>query len=275
MKEENIVRLENWTDLVDAMQVTYTLGFREACERLKSSRSWMTTHIRPFVPAVYLSSGYGTSKANWVRLAGLRLNKQLSDSIYLDELAFDEYVRGCIYSCTKQIKSVPYTYFMDPKSAKAYSAEYDHFTDLIGSSKDLKDIENYGMKRRTCHLDYIKDDAAYLFDDEAPENRIVNVGKRTLVQPVPVPIPDIPINEWMAVHDLKGYGDVDETIYRQLYREGCIRLELHFPDSAGVIGKKIYYTKDPDWIEDPYHKKRLLITEKQWIDYLSKHPKTK
>lgn len=270
MKENNIIRYDNWTKLVGAMQSTYTIGFREACELLKSSRSWMTVHIRPFVPAVYLSSGRGTGKVNWVYLAGLRLNKRLTDSIYLDARKLDEYVRGCVYSSTKQIKSVPYTYFMDARAAEAYCAEYAHFTDLIISCKDIKEMSDYERKQKACHLKYIREDALYLFDDNAPENKIVNVAKRTLVQPIPVPIPSTPISEWMAIHDLRGYGDVDETIYRRLYREGCVRLELHFPDEAGVIGKKVFYVKDPDWIEDPYNKGRLLITEKEWQSYLQR-----
>ena len=66
------------------------------------------------------------------------------------------------------------------------------------------------------------------------------------VQAWPVPLPDTPINEWMAVHDLKGYAGVDETIYRRLFAAGAYRIEIQVPALTGEASKKVYYVNDPE-----------------------------
>ena len=53
----NVVQIENWSDLMIALESKYTLPLSEVCESLKASRSWVNKFIRPHIPAVYISSG--------------------------------------------------------------------------------------------------------------------------------------------------------------------------------------------------------------------------
>ena len=43
-------------------------------------------------------------------------------------------------------------------------------------------------------------------------------------------------------------GDIEETIYRSLFKEGCIRIEIKLPDKNGEIKElgKVYYISDPE-----------------------------
>ena len=76
---------------------------------------------------------------------------------------------------------------------------------------------------------------------------------------------------WIAAHDIKDYGDTDESVYRYLFRRGCIRIEIAVPDAKGEVGSKIYYIEDPEYIENQWHDRLLNIPELEW----QKHKKMK
>ena len=56
-------------------------------------------------------------------------------------------------------------------------------------------------------------------------------------------LPEFQLADMISVHDLKDYGDCDEEIYRQLFLDGCYRLEINIPGENGILSKKIYYLK--------------------------------
>ena len=56
-------------------------------------------------------------------------------------------------------------------------------------------------------------------------------------------LPEFQLTDMISVHDLKDYGDCDEEIYRQLFLDGCYRLEINIPGENGILSKKIYYLK--------------------------------
>ena len=56
-------------------------------------------------------------------------------------------------------------------------------------------------------------------------------------------LPEFQLEDMISVHDLKDYGDYDEEIYRQLFLDGCYRLEINIPGENGILSKKIYYLK--------------------------------
>lgn len=52
----------------------------------------------------------------------------------------------------------------------------------------------------------------------------------------------------MAVHDIMDYGDCEETIYRELFNNGYIRVEVVINNDTNGISSscKVYYISDPE-----------------------------
>ena len=69
------------------------------------------------------------------------------------------------------------------------------------------------------------------------------VSKRTLTPAAKYKI-DLDYENFMAVHDLKGYGGIDEQIYRDLFNNGAVKLVFSFVAENGDIGEKVFYLYD-------------------------------
>lgn len=253
---------KNFDDLVSAAISTYTLSFKNACRALKCSRSWANKYIRPFVPAIYVTNGKTTDSKgkiiNGTNFAAI-LNKKIhertgnneygSESVYLDEMKFNEYIYSKIVKCQKRSKKISKTYFMDDKVLKSYYRKMFEVVYLYYRKNEIKDVDIDSI-----FLNYLEEEIRDVLKDN-----IVLPTKRTDAEFVDVPIPDVNIEDWKAVHDLMDYGDVEETIYRQLFKEGAIRIELMFPDQAGELKSKgkVYYIDDPEPAMKPDERKKL------------------
>ena len=244
-------QFDKFSDLIDAAKTQYTLSFRDACKALKCSRSWAQTYIRPNVPNIYLANGKGTGKANYARMVSSAVNQQngetgySNESVYLDEKAFNDFIFGAIVSCQKRSKQAYRTYFIKPECLELYYRELLRLYSKFFDGKMHKaDAEDLWQQIDTLYLKYAKDD--YVKDIIHPA--IVHQTKRTDAEFVDVEVPQVPIADWKAVHDLMDYGDIEETIYRALFKEGCIRIEIKLPDKYGEIKEngKVYYISDPD-----------------------------
>ena len=238
-------QFDTFDKLIYALKTKYTLSFKQACKQLKCSRSWAQQYIRPNIPCVYLPNGKGTSSANYAKIASLRLNDNIlsyghysNESIYLDESAFNTFIHDSIVSCTKRSKCAYRTYFIDEKFL------YKYYSDMLS----LYHKKAYS-KMNDLYLSYAKND----YVKSIIHNSIVYQNKRSVAPFIDVPIPATPIKNWNAVHDLMDYGDTEEPIYRKLFCNGCIRVEIILPDKNGVIKNsgKIYYIDDPEPIKQP------------------------
>ena len=247
-------QFDKFTDLIDAAATQYTLSFRDACKALKCSRSWAQKYIRPNVANIYLTNGKGTGKANYARLVSLAVNQQngetgySNESVYLDEEAFNQFIIESIVSCQKRSKKTYKTYFIKENGLESYYKELLALYNRFFNEKISKEeAEKLWSEIDTLYLKYAKDD--YVKDIIHPA--MIHQTKRTEAEFIDVAVPDVPIIEWKAVHDLMDYGDIEETIYRDLFKEGCIRIEIKLPDKNGEIKEsgKVYYISDPEPIE--------------------------
>ena len=237
----------NFPELLKACQTTYTLPFKHACQMLKCSRSWAQNYIRPHVPCVYLSNGIrdnGQYRINYARIVSERFGKASDESIYLDEKAFNKYIFQSIVSCQKRSKCVCASYFMNPSQYKNYLFNLVDLRYKLCTCKPEDAVESLRLLHEISKVyrQYIDTDILQIIDTPA------SCFKRTDSEYIDVPVPNAPIASWMAVHDLMDYGDVEETIYRRLYKNGCIRIELRLPDKNGEVKNsgKIYYITDPE-----------------------------
>lgn len=250
-------KFESFPDLIEAATTQYTLSFKAACKELKCSRSWAQTYIRPNVPYIYLSNGIGTNKPNYAKLVSQAVNRQNGnedapysyESIYLDEEAFNKFIISSIVSCQKRSKRIYKSYFINAEDRVSYYKKLLSLYMQYGGIKFRKEKDYVTKEIDELYLEYTKDK----FVRNILHQAIVKPNKRTEAEFIDVAIPQVPISHWKAVHDLMDYGDIEETIYRQLFSEGCIRVEIKLPDKNGVIKNsgKVYYISDPEPIEKP------------------------
>lgn len=266
-----IVQFGSWKDLIDALDTIYTISFKDACRILRASRPWANQYIKPFVPSVFINSSQrgdaSSGKVNWVRMAAMQLDRpDMTESVWFDADAFQAFIEQSIVSCTKQTKSVPLTYFMAA----------DRIDEFVTKREDLrKEIKAAGSPIAIAKLSMEYAMLPYEFFDQKDAavkqllDNQVRITERTKAPATPVPLPANFMENWEAPHDLKDYGDADETIYRQLFRSGAIRIELQLQDDAGKIGTKVFYVPDPDPIHaDHEDEGRLVVTEAAWQRYL-------
>ena len=258
----------NWDEIIEALRYEYTTSLKDACKLLKASRNWVNQYVRPHVKCIYLNNNIRAEKstgANWVRMASIELEKPMTESIWFHTDDLYDYIKSSICSVTKQTKSVPVSYFMTSKNLVNYIAELNEIDELIRNTKNIYMRASLYQKRQHCYYNYISDDPF----TEKLFNNLMNVGKRTAAPHTTVPLPDVPISEWIAPHDIKDYGDTDEMIYRDFFRKGYIRVEIKMADTDGAIGRKVYYLPDPNPIVGNHL--AVIFSEEAWQEYISNH----
>lgn len=67
------------------------------------------------------------------------------------------------------------------------------------------------------------------------------------------------LDNWKSPHELKDGGDVDDTIYRDIFRRGDIWIELLPQDKYGKSENVIFYVKDPDQLRADYESEGSII----------------
>lgn len=269
-KKEVEIKFTSWDSLIMALKDTYTTSFKDVCKMLKASRAWINRYVRPNVKSVYISNnrrGDANKGVDWVRLASIELGKEMTESIWFDTGDLIAFITESIVSVTKQTKSVPLDYLMTSEQAKAYIKELDFLNNEIQRVKSLRERSLLIKQRDTCHLKYLPEDNA---TKELLQQKM-SVTKRTKAVAVSVPLPDRAYEDWVAPHDLKDYGDVDETIYRQFFKSGYLRVEMNMCDQDGCIGKKVYYLADPDKVKG--EGERFIFSQKAWEKYIQEKRK--
>ena len=258
------VIFDSWDELINALRTDYTTSLKDACKLLKSSRNWVNQYIRPHVKSIYLNNNIRGQKSigiNWVRMAAMELEKDMTESIWLHTNDLYNYIKSSITSVTKQTKSIPVTFFMSQDNISKYKSALFEFDERIYHAKNLAARSKLIYEKDNCYLKYINKNPATteLFKHQ------MNIGKRTEAPHTPVPLPDIPIDKWIAPHDIKEYGDSDETIYRYFFKNGFIRIEVQMSDLDNNIGRKVFYIPDPNPIND--NAQSLIFTEESWKQY--------
>lgn len=236
-----------WLETLQLLETTHTTSIKRGCKALKCSRSWFTKYILPWLEedAVYLA-GRGGSGVNWVTGAALQLGRvgELTESIWLNTAAFDHLVRSSVTSATQQTKLIPLINFVPESQVKEFEAMHDAIEEarknsVLDGAKPLyvKMLEE--LKER-----YLPPEVSEFLE----ENEVSPTARGQVPRvEVEIPLPRVPIEEWMAVHDLKDYGDTDEVIYRRLFSAATVRLRLEIPlKGTEEKSEKIFYVEDPD-----------------------------
>lgn len=263
--KDNDIKYNSWDELLIALEKTYTISIKDVCKILKASRAWVNRYIRHAVPSVYIRTGYrgdSCNGVNWLAHASVALNKKMTESIWFDEAAFYKLLNNSIVSVTKQTKLVPLVQLMKPNDAKEYLIEIEKLDESLKSVVSISEREELLEKRFSCYEKYLMKTS----EVETLMKHRKSITKRTEAMPVNVHIPDDAMNHWVAPHDEKEYGDVDETIYRRFFREGYIRIEIQLVDQNGCIGKKVFYLNDPNPLSGKGD--AFTFSEEAWQEYI-------
>lgn len=268
-------------EVVNLLENEYTMSIKDGCKRLKCSRPWFNKYVKPYCDFIYLNSGIredipdSTGQMNWVRYVARLIGRdEMTESTWLCNADVETVIYNAIQKVTRQTIKIPADYLIQDhdkfiKEYNSLSEELKTLNENIQKNKDKNKFMEWMEKSRERDLLFYK----YLTDNgKELLKKQVKITERTKAEPVEVKLPDAPINEWVAPHDLKGYGDTDESVYRQFFREGYIRVECQFVAPAtGEIGKKIYYIRDNERliprIELPSEMKEYITVPYQnWIE---------
>lgn len=243
---------------LNALQTTHTLSTRMICELLKTYRPWVTKYILPKLDKIYLNNGKkGTSRKsfgiNWVYMAAQALeNEEITESAWYKTSDFESLLKNSLTTCTRQTIKVSATIFMNEHERESFLALYN----II--QEDLQENKKKRYKERSMELLKEKADLETqiesLFDKYIGKNimkelkNVVSIdeygiSKRTLTPPLKYKM-EWDYHNFMAIHDLKGYGGIDEIIYRDLFDNGAVKLVFNFVAPNGDIGEKVFYTYD-------------------------------
>ncbi len=250
-----------WAACLDALETDFTLSIKQACQMLKCSRAWLQKYIRPHVHYIYLSNAMVAGQRNpagvdYVQLARSALERDdIRESTWLHRGEFEALIRDNM-TFTRQIISVPIELFVDKDKISSFQVAYKALEEKRKELFGHKTIDWEAVKAAQGELEALKekswDQICQEYVDSAP-----TPYKRSATPAVPCrPSQVFDLNDMVAVHDIKNYGDTDEEIYRRLYNEGYYRIQIDLPsaDNPGEVGStKIYYL-EPDENE----KKQLI-----------------
>ena len=241
-----------------ALQTTHTLSTKKICELLKTYRPWVTKYILPKLDKIYLNSGHKgnsrrSSDINWVYMMSKTLNDDsIKESAWYKTSDFEELLKKSLESCTRQTIKVSSSLFVNPEKRNEYCKKYKIIYDALFENKMklhkefsaelIKERKRLNKELDAIYNEYVGSD---LMNELTSKVSIDDYGvsKRTLSPAVKYKI-DLDYNNFMAVHDLKGYGGIDEQIYRELFNQGAVKLVFSFVAENGDIGEKVFYMYD-------------------------------
>ena len=231
---------DKWQQCLTALEYDYTLSFRSACKILKCDRS-LGTKIYSSKRTLHISLYRRRQKNHhYTKLASKAINKELTESIWFNTKEFDTLIRKSISSCTRQTILVPVEHLIAADKLSDFLTEYKKLKTEKEACDPVKDI----LKRIEIiqSMDKLIQASVNTIGKEIYSN-LPSCYKRGACPVVKCNLPEFQPADMISVHDLKDYGDCDEEIYRQLFLDGCYRLEINIPGENGILSKKVYYLK--------------------------------
>lgn len=221
---------------------THKTRIKEICKMLKCSRPFVNDNIiRYFYEPedyVFVCDNYlvNPTLANEATLNGKWYNTQ----------KIEQFIRDAIVEVSVQTITVDASYFIDSQElADEWAEKYDQLMDDYHN--DISSSKNKGVI--ALHYDQLFDDLnSQYFNLDECEDMIAKYNHRGDAPSVDITsdelINSIDLYNLVSVPSLKDYGDVDEEVYRRLFKESYYKVTFQFTNfKTGEIGKKVLYTK--------------------------------
>ena len=242
----------SFNEMMNAIQTTHNLSTKRICEIMKTYRPWVSKYILPYLDKIYISNGKGNNDINWVAFIRKKLNNDMKESAWYKASDFENLLKKSLYSCTRQTIKCSASVFVKENSRAEFCEKYNFLEEQLNEIR--KELDVLITDELLGELKKIKKQQKELFENYIGETVMEELksmvtlneykpSKRTLSPHTKYSI-DLDYQKFMAVHDLKGYGGVDEQIYRDLFSQGAVKLVFKFVAKNGDIGEKIYYVYD-------------------------------
>lgn len=231
-----------WEACMNALNHEYTTSFRDVCKMLKCDRSWVTKYIRPHIHYIYLSNGYSRNSPPFTKIASTYLHKEINDSIWFNTKELHSLIYSNFSKCTRQTINIPLDWLISHDKLDTFRADYKYYTEQMNNIQynQLRLYNKYKQKRDELiaeNISYIGSCMMAFLPDK------YNRGECPAVE---TKLPDFNINDIISVSDIMEYGDTSEMVYRNLFVDGCYKLQLSLKDLNGTLSNKIYYLKIKD-----------------------------
>lgn len=263
----------HWRNCLDDLKYTYTLTLKDMCKILKCSRSWATRYLKPHLHYIYVGNGYRKAPirgVNYIAKAREELERpNMTETTWYSETEFYDLIRSHLEQCTRQTIIVPIERLIDPFALDIFKKKYKELNQIISEYNECKYSKSYSDENMDLYLQALEDRDRLIASSlkskyKAAYYDVPIYSKRSESPAVPFPMDfsDFDLNNLLAVHDIKDYGDVDESIYRRLFLDGCIRTVLRLPDKYGEISEKIYYIQpepEDEFPDFPNSLRNLLV----------------
>ena len=243
----------SFDEIKQALTTTHTLSTRMICEYLKTYRPWVTKYILPKLDKIYIPTGRGNSKssADWVWWLRKFNNIDIKESSWYRRNDFENLLKDSLISCTRQTISVSLTALIDEKERPCFLNDYIPLKESLEEARKTKKWETINKIEKELSKLYSKYlgngfiQSSEIYWNGSKNIPVINAAfsKRSATEQFPYDM-KVDYTSLSAVHDLKGYGGIDEEIYRSLFVNGAIRLEYHFTAENGDHGEKIFYCFD-------------------------------
>lgn len=293
----------DWQNILACLTSTHTVSLRDLCCILKATPPWININITPYLneDAIYLSGGFSCNGKqiehgiDWREIASMQLHddKFKRSSKWYNTHSFLDLFRSSIVSCTQQTKQIPIGLLMndyesyletDKHLANQIDALFREVSQARASAGNnwvslYKEIKKLNKDREENTLKHLTKDGKVIYNNRPSySQRYDGVSQRVKdskhsyapVKRIDVPIPDVDFlnpDTLIAVHDLCDYGDSVETVYRDLFTSGAIRVECEFKNSKDKPGKKIFYINDPISVVFSSADSYIYITREIYDEY--------
>lgn len=236
-EDATLVRLPMGLQNVEhaVMHEGYDVTVRECCRALKCSRGYFDEHLRPHVHHIYVPDLWARALVR--RVGGLELA-----STYYNREELDQVVHSAVVE--RRSRVVWFTEAVDARTR----------AELIGRL-ELVAMECDEVEGEIARLDLVEAaaldlvallkarlDGAWLraretarWERQRTRAHWVAVGDRP-----PLDLAEVEA-AWTTAAAMKGYGDTDEGVQRDIWRGGMVRVELAMPDGA----RRVMYAPDP------------------------------
>ena len=246
-KKDNpmLVNFEQWEDCVNALDEEYTLTLKDMCKILKCSRAWATRYLKPHLHYIYVGNGAGKNANYLIKAKAMLGRADMSETTWYSKKEFEELIKSNLGQSTRQTILVPIEKLINVDKLDSFLKIFKPLDAILEEFKNNENIE-WLEQAINKHDQFIEQNIDMKYKDTYKD--LPSCYKRTLSPSVPYEMnfEAFDLHKLIAVHDIKDYGDCDETIYRSLFLKGCVRTVLRLPDKYGEISEKIYYIEPKD-----------------------------
>lgn len=222
-----------WKEVLEKLKTTNTTSIRDVCRDLQVSRQWVSKYILPFIhDKLKISNGHGKSHVNYLALAAQEVGRKMKDCVWLNTEEYHKLLEESVVSITRQTQNIDLCDFLkNTREKEEFSTNLKNL-----DQENLLPKEELFQRQKEIYERYLTPHGYIIAINKANEFR------RAKCKHVPITLPgSVWVYKLQSVADYKDYGDSDEEVYREFFKQGRIRVEMRFEAIPGENGLRVFY----------------------------------